>query len=75
MGFINWLLNQPCATNGCTERVSRWIDDEPKVVVHGVPRLLLSNMSKCPHCRKAAEKALNELDLEKAILLTSPLDA
>ncbi len=55
--FINWVRKKPCATNGCTQRVSRWVGaDEDEVVMIGDEQSGVF----CPICR---QQQLHEMPL------------
>ena len=73
MGFINWILKQPCATEGCTEQISRWVSEDLIVIVggeSGEKRIYEQNGVFCPICR---QQQLNGMSLEEAIQQTIPL--
>lgn len=74
MGLINWILNQPCATNGCTKQVSRWVVNEPVVIVYGETRTHWPNIARCKACQAVEEARLNQLPPAEARWRTSPIE-
>ena len=68
--FSNWILNQPCATTGCKEQVSRWVGQDLLVTVNNENRIYEQNGIFCPLCR---QQQLNKLPLREAIRQTIAL--
>lgn len=68
--FSNWILNQPCATTGCKEQVSRWVGQDLLVTVNNENRIYEQNGIFCPLCR---QQQLNKLPLSEAIRQTIAL--
>jgi hypothetical protein len=65
--LIDWILNTQCATNGCTERVPRWVGADLVVMVGDEMRIYKQNGIFCPICR---QQQLHEMPLEQARQLT-----
>ena len=65
--FINWVLHKLCATQGCTQQVSRLVSTDVEVIVGDEERLYVQNERFCNVCR---QQQLNEMSLEEAIKAT-----
>jgi hypothetical protein len=68
--LIDWILNTQCATNGCTERVSRFVGKDIYIQVHGEVRVFEQNGKFCSCCRT---RQLNSMSRKEAFNLTQGL--